>query len=88
MDSHGFRNVGTWPTRADVVAVGDSWVFSYGVNDEETWPTRWSGACPGTRVINLGMSGFGPEQYTRAYERYGAPLHPKVLLYGIFAGTT
>ena len=86
MDSHGFRNVGPWPTRADVVAVGDSWVFSYGVNDEETWPHQVERSLPGTRVINLGLSGFGPEQYTRAYERFGAPLHPKVLLYGIFPG--
>ncbi|HVL18403.1 MAG TPA: hypothetical protein VM387_10420 [Gemmatimonadales bacterium] len=86
MDSHGWRNVGPWPARADVVAVGDSWVFSYGVNDNETWTHQVEQSLPGTRVINLGLSGFGPEQYTRAYERYGAPLHPKVLLYGIFPG--
>jgi lysophospholipase L1-like esterase len=86
MDSHGFRNVGAWPDRADVVAVGDSWVFSYGVNDEETWPRLVERSLPGTRVINLGLSGLGPEQYTRAYERFGAPLHPKVLLYGLFPG--
>lgn len=86
MDSHGFRNIGAWPVRADVVAVGDSWVFSYGVNDEETWPRQVERSLPGSRVINLGLSGFGPEQYTRAYERFGAALHPKVLLYGIFPG--
>ncbi len=86
MDEHGFRNTEPWPVRADIVAVGDSWVFSYGVNDDETWPRLVERSLPGTRVINLGLSGLGPEQYTRAYERYGAPLHPKVLLYGIFAG--
>lgn len=86
MDSHGFRNLEPWPARADVVAVGDSWVFSYGVNDDETWPHLVERSLPGIRVINLGLSGLGPEQYTRAYERYGAPLHPKVLLYGIFPG--
>jgi acetyltransferase AlgX (SGNH hydrolase-like protein) len=86
MDSHGFRNLGTWPDQADVVAVGDSWVFSYGVNDEEAWPRLVERSVPGTRVINLGLSGFAPEQYTRSYERFGAPLHPKVLLYGIFPG--
>jgi hypothetical protein len=88
MDSHGFRNLGTWPARADVVvvAVGDSWVFSYGVNDDEAWPHQVERSLPGIRVINLGLAGLGPEQYTRAYERYGAPLHPKVLLYGTFPG--
>jgi lysophospholipase L1-like esterase len=86
MDSHGFRNAGPWPERADVVAVGDSWVFSYGVNDEEAWPRLVERSLPGTRVMNLGLSGFGPEQYTRVYQRYGVPLQPRVLLYGIFPG--
>jgi hypothetical protein len=86
MDSHGFRNIGPWPERADVVAVGDSWVFSYGVNDDEAWPRQVERSLPGTRVMNFGLSGFGPEQYTRAYERFGIPLHPKLLLYGIFPG--
>jgi hypothetical protein len=86
MDSHGFRNPGPWPERADVVAVGDSWVFSYGVDDEEAWPRLVERSLPGIRVINLGLSGFGPEQYTRVYQRFGVPLRPKVLLYGLFPG--
>ena len=86
MDSHGYRNLGPWPDHADVVAVGDSWVFSYGVNDDETWSHQVERSLPGTRVMNLGLAGYGPEQYTRTYERVGIPLHPKVLLYGIFPG--
>jgi lysophospholipase L1-like esterase len=86
MDSHGFRNPGPWPGRADVVAVGDSWVFSYGVNDEDAWPRQVERSLPGIRVMNFGLSGFAPEQYTRVYRRYGVPLHPRLLIYGIFPG--
>jgi lysophospholipase L1-like esterase len=86
MDSRGFRNPGPWPGRADVVAVGDSWVFSYGVDDDEAWPRLVGDGLPGIRVMNLGLSGLGPEQYTRVYQRFGVPLHPKLLLYGLFPG--
>jgi lysophospholipase L1-like esterase len=86
MDSHGFRNPGPWPERAEVVAVGDSWVFSYGVNDDEAWPRQVERSLPGVRVMNFGLSGLAPEQYTRVYQRFGVPLHPRVLLYGIFPG--
>jgi hypothetical protein len=86
MDSHGFRNPAPWPSRADVVAVGDSWVFSYGVNDADTWPRQVERELSAGRVMNFGLSGFGPEQYTRVYQMFGMPLHPKVLLYGIFPG--
>lgn len=27
-----------------------------------------------------------PEQYARVYETFGVPLHPRVLLYGLFPG--
>lgn len=86
MDSHGFRNPEPWPERADVVAVGDSWVFSYGVNDADAWPRQVERSLPGIRVMNFGLSGFGPEQYTRVYRRFGVPLHPQLLIYGMFPG--
>lgn len=86
MDSRGFRNQGPWPTRAEIVVVGDSWVFSYGVNDGEAWPRLLEQELGRGRVMNLGLSGFAPEQYTRVYETLGIPLRPKVLLYGLFPG--
>jgi lysophospholipase L1-like esterase len=86
MDSRGFRNQGPWPDRADIVVVGDSWVFSYGVNDSEAWPGLLERELRAGRVLNLGLSGFAPEQYTRVYEKLGIPLRPRVLLYGLFPG--
>ncbi len=83
-DALGFRNAWPWPAGADVVAVGDSLTFGYGVEDAEAWPAVLARALPQARVINLGLIGSSPPQYLRVYETFGLPLRPAVLLVGIF----
>jgi hypothetical protein len=85
-DLHGFRNTMPWPAQADIVAVGDSFVFGFGVNDDQTWIRLLADSLPGSRVINLGRPGQGPQEYLRAYEEFGVPLKPKLLLFGLFPG--
>jgi lysophospholipase L1-like esterase len=85
-DEHGFRNPSPWPEQADVVVVGDSLAFSYGVNDDQAWPRLVAKALPGTRIITLGVPGFGPQQYLRALEAFGLGLHPKLVLFMLFSG--
>ncbi len=85
-DEHGFRNPSPWPDSADVVLVGDSETFGFGVGDDSTWSRMVARALPGMRVINLGLPGMAPKQYLRVYERFGVPLHPKVLMFGLFPG--
>jgi hypothetical protein len=34
-------------------------------------------------IANLGVPGWGPQQYTRVIERYGNSLKPKIFFYGI-----
>jgi len=84
-DGHGFRNSWPWPERADVVVVGDSLTFGYGVAANEAWPSVLAAALPGAAVVNLGLIGASSPQYLRAYEVFGAPLRPRVLLIGVFA---
>lgn len=83
-DAHGFRNGGLWPGRAEIVAVGDSLTFGHGVEAEQVWAAVLVKAFPGSRVINLGLSGSGPQQYLRVYETFGVPLQPRLLLIGFF----
>jgi hypothetical protein len=83
-DSRGFRNLEPWPDTAEVVAVGDSWVFGYGVEDDEAWGRLLSRELGDNRFVNLGLVGASPQQYWRVYERFGEKLRPKVLLYGLF----
>jgi GDSL-like Lipase/Acylhydrolase family len=84
VDALGFRNGWPWPARADVVVVGDSVAFGYGVRDEEAWPAIVAQRLPPVSVINLSIVGAGPQQYQRLYEVFGAKLHPKLLVVGLF----
>jgi lysophospholipase L1-like esterase len=84
-DGHGFRNAWPWPDRADIVAVGDSLTFGYGVDAGRAWPSVLARALPGTRVVNLGLVGASAPQYLRLHELFGVPLRPALLLVGVFA---
>jgi GDSL-like Lipase/Acylhydrolase family len=46
-----------------VVLVGDSFVESYYVPYDRSFPFLLSRSITGRRVVNLGVSGYGPEQY-------------------------
>jgi hypothetical protein len=46
-DEHGFRNPSPWPERAEIVVLGDSMAFGYGVEDKETWTTLLGNELPG-----------------------------------------
>jgi lysophospholipase L1-like esterase len=85
-DEHGFRNPSPWPARADIVVVGDSMAFGYGVGDAQAWPRLVADALPNLKVINLGLIGASPQQYLRLLESFGLPLHPKLVLFMLFSG--
>lgn len=75
-DERGFRNPSPWPRRAEIVVLGDSMAFGYGVEDDETWTAVLAEQLPGGRIINLGLVGGAPQQYFRIYERFGQALQP------------
>lgn len=85
-DGRGFRNEWPWPERVDIVTIGDSFTFGYGVEAEETWVAHLDRRLEGRRIINLGLIGAAPQQYLRVYERFGAELHPRVVLLGLLPG--
>lgn len=85
-DEHGFRNASPWPDRADIVVVGDSMVYGWGVAKEHSWVSLLGERLPQSRIVNLGLPGAAPEQYFRYFDRFGVGLRPKVVLFGIFTG--
>lgn len=85
-DEKGFRNAGPWPERADVVIVGDSMAFGYGVPYEKGWSRLLGEAWPKVGIVNLGLPGAAPQQYTRHFEIDGVPLRPRLLIYSLFPG--
>lgn len=85
-DEHGFRNPSPWPEQAEIVVVGDSMAFGYGVGDTATWTHRVNEALPALRLVNLGMIGTGPQQYLAVLRRHGLGLAPKLVLFMVFPG--
>lgn len=85
-DEKGFRNPDPWPDTAEIVALGDSQTFGYGVGDGDSWPRLLDEWLPGVRVLNLGLIGGSPQQYQRIYETFGSAVHPKLVVFGLFPG--
>ena len=78
----GFRG-GTLGGPAWGLAVGDSFTFGDGVDQESTWIAQLANLTS-REIINLGVPGYGPQQYTRIIERYGISLRPRVIFYCLF----
>jgi SGNH hydrolase-like domain, acetyltransferase AlgX len=83
-DPHGFRNPSPWPDEADVVVLGDSLAFGFGVDDEQGWVAQLDRQLPEHEVVNLGILAAAPQQYLMAYEAYGAPLEPEIILVALY----
>ncbi len=83
-DGDGFRNP---PGLASprIVLLGDSFVEGDLVNEPETIRARLAGET-GAAVRNLGLSGYGPQQYVIAARRFGLPAHPEVVVVSLFEG--
>ncbi len=84
LDQMGFHNEGPWPSQADVIVIGDSLVFGYGVEIDQAWPQLLA-SLSGRKVLNLGLIGASPQQYLRIYETFGRALKPKLVVVGFFA---
>lgn len=65
-----------------IVAVGDSYTFGECVEDEETWPAVLERRLPDTRVLNLGVMGYGQDQALLRMRRDGLPYGPEFVVFG------
>jgi len=79
LDGIGFRG-GSLGGPAWAAAVGDSFTFGVGVEQEDTWVYLLA---KGLRreIVNLGIPAQGPPQYTRVLKRYALGLRPRVIFY-------
>ena len=84
IDAEGFRNA-TSDGPFDVVVLGDSLTYGYGVGDEESWPAVLARRS-GLTVYNYGMGGYGPAQYATLAERALADKRPRWLIVALFMG--
>jgi hypothetical protein len=78
----GFRN-GEVNGPVYAIALGDSFTWGEGVNDDEVWPWLLQ-ARTGLNFVNMGVSGYSAVQYERVLEKYGLALKPKLILWTFF----
>ncbi len=64
------------PVPADVVALGDSFTYGWGVAESEAWPALIG-------ATNLGIPSAQSEQIATAARRWLPVLHPRVVVYGV-----
>jgi hypothetical protein len=83
-DAWGFRNPKV-PEQADIVAVGDSHTYGNTAKMEDSWPIVL-GRLTGKTVYNMGMGGYGPNQYFYLLKTKALTLKPKLILCGIWVG--
>ena len=80
-DEHGFRNP-RGMTQADIVFVGDSVTMAAEVPAEASFVQKTAQAL-GTRAVNLGIYGYGPQQELAVLKRYGLAYHPRVVVWQV-----
>lgn len=78
----GFRDDGV-NDPAPIIAVGDSFTWGDGIDNDKTWVERLE-IESGRDVVDLGMSGYGSQQILRLLQKYGLPLKPRLILWAFF----
>ncbi len=81
-NSGGFRDgaVGRPVPANAVMTIGDSWVFGYGVDHEQSFPSSLSQAL-GAPVINAGIPAYGSGSNLLLAARNAAQYRPSVVIY-------
>src|SRR5215470_14187355 len=83
-DKWGFRNPKV-PESSDIVAVGDSHTYGNTARMRDSWPYVLNRET-GRRVYNMGLGGYGPNQYYYLTKNKALQLKPKVIIWGLYMG--
>jgi hypothetical protein len=83
-DDWGFRNREV-PTKSDIVAIGDSHTYGNTAKGSESWPAILENISE-LSVYNMGMGGYGPNQYFYLFNEKALLLKPKIVLCGLYMG--
>jgi hypothetical protein len=83
-DDWGFRNPRV-PESVDIVALGDSHTYGNCARMAEAWPAQVA-RITGRSVYNLGMGGYGPNQYLHLLRTKAFTLKPKFVVCGLYFG--
>lgn len=84
INAQGFRGPAATPvkdpSKTRVLVVGDSLVWGFGVEQEETFVSKMAAQCQDLEVINFGVSGYATDQELLLFNELGKPLKPDVVI--------
>src|SRR5262245_48740245 len=83
-DAWGFRNKSV-PTKADIVAIGDSQTYGVAASAANSWPAVLQ-RLTHKSVYNLALGGYGPVQYDYLLENKAILLNPATIVVGFYFG--
>jgi hypothetical protein len=83
-DEWGYRNRAV-PVNVDIVAIGDSHTYGNTAKMDESWPYV-VGRLTGKSVYNMGLGGYGPNQYSYLLNSRALGLNPGIVLCGLYMG--
>src|SRR5215831_20557063 len=83
-DSWGFRN-GHVSDSSDIVAIGDSHTYGNTARMEHAWPSVLE-RLSGRPVYNMGLGGYGPNQYFHLLQTKAIKLKPRTIVVGLYMG--
>lgn len=84
-DRNGFHNAAEI-YRADIAVVGDSYIEGVQTSDDTLNISSLLQRYMNASVVNLGRSGYGPQQELAVLKRYAVPVNPKVIVWAFFEG--
>jgi hypothetical protein len=83
IDENGFRRTpDPIENRGRVLALGGSFTFGHGVQDDESWPARLGQLWPQLKVVNAAVNGWGTAHALLMLERELEGDPPVLVIYG------
>lgn len=85
-NSLGFRSDELSSSKSTILVVGDSIVWGYGVSNNETVTYYLQEALPDFQVLNLGVPGYGIDQYYLYLKKNIEKTNPVMIIVVLFTG--
>lgn len=84
VDDWGFRNPSV-PQTTDILAIGDSHTYGNTATMQDSWPSIVA-RLTGRNVYNMGLGGYGPNQYFYLLKTKGITLKPRTVVCALYMG--
>jgi lysophospholipase L1-like esterase len=79
-NSSGFRSKEIDLSKKHILVIGDSIALGYGVQDDETLPYYLSGRFKEYQILNMGVVGYGVDQYYLNLKKHIHKLNPAIIV--------